>query len=286
MRTRNFIIFALVFALIMCGTVFAQDVTKLRVVYQIPAVEKVIIKQDLVYKTRDGKDLTFDLNYPPDFKGEVRLPVVIIVLGYADDVFQGPLKNLAVNKDWAKLFAASGMAAINYSTHTPATDIHDLILHIRENAESLDLDADTIGLWSCSGNVVNALTFLMDERKEYLKCAALYYGIMLTPDQKYMDTILQFNKMVKLSIEGLDKIQNFHQDLPLLIVRAGKDREDINRTLDYFVSQAVSNNVPLTLINYTEGRHAFDGLDDNDRSREIIRQTLNFMRSNLLKKDK
>jgi len=93
---------------------------------------------------------------------------------------------------------------------------------------------------------------------------------MATPDQKFHDTISKFSKMVNFSIEGLDRIKNFHQDLPLLIVRAGKDREDINQTIDHFIAQAISNNAPLTLINYTEGRHSFDVYDDNAKTRDII----------------
>ena len=284
MRTRSIIIIAIVIPTILCGIMLAQNFATIKVVYQTPAIEKVIIKQDLAYKTKEGKDLTFDLNYPPDFKGDKKLPVVIMVLGYADDVFKSPLKSWEVYKDWAKLFAASGMAAINYSTLQPASDIEDLILHIRENAEDLQLDGDAIGIWSCSGNVVNALSVIMDERKDYIKCAALFYGIMATPDQKFQEVIQKFSEMVNFSIDGLDKIKNFHQDLPILIVRAGKDRKDINQTLDHYVSQAISNNVPLTLINYTEGHHAFDVMDDNDRSRDIIEQTLKFMRSHLISK--
>jgi dienelactone hydrolase len=284
MRIRNIVLLFNVIALLMGGTMLGQDFTTRKVVYQIPAMEKVIIKQDIVYKTTDGKDLTFDLYYPFEFKGEMRLPVVIMDLGYADDVFKSPLKSWEVYKDWAKIFAASGMAAINYSTLQPATDIHDLIHHIRDNADDLSMDGDAIGIWSCSGNVINALTVLMDERKDYLKCAALYYGLMLTPDQKFHDTILKFSKMVNFSIEGIDKIKNFHKDLPLLIVRAGKDREDIIQTIDHYIAQAIANNVPLTLINYTDGRHAFDVLDDNAKSRDIIQQTLKFMKSHLFSK--
>jgi len=284
MKFTKLIAISLVIAIIQCGVFAAQDITKLRVVCQFPAIEEVIIKQDLVYKTTDGKDLTFDVFYPPDFKGETRLPVVVLTLGYADTVFNSKLKGWEVYKDWAKLFAASGIAAINYSTLQPATDIDDLILYIQENAEELKLDTNAIGIWSCSGNVLNALSVLMEERREYLKCAVLYYGIMTTPDKKLHDTVLKLNKMANFSIEGLEKIKTFHKDLPLLIVRAGKDLEDINQTIDHFISQAISNNVPLTLINYSEGRHAFDVYDDNDMSREIIQQTLDFMRLNLLSK--
>lgn len=282
MRTKSFVAIILAISLFQGGAIFAQNITKRRVVYQIPEMEKVIIKQDISYKTTDGKDLTFDVFYPPGFKGESRLPVVIMVLGYGDDVFNSQLRSWEVYKDWAKLCAVSGMAAINYSTLQPAMDTHDLIQYIRENGEDLNLDGDTIGIWSCSGNVLNTLTVTMDERREYLKCAALYYGIMTTPDQKFHEIVTKFSKRVKFSVDGIDKIKYFHKDLPLMIVRAGKDTKDINQTIDHFISQAITNNVPLTLVNYTEGHHAFDVMDDNERSREIIKQTLMFMKLNLL----
>lgn len=284
MRARNIILFVFVGALIFHGAMLAQNFSTVRVVYQTPAMEKVTIKQDIVYKTKDGKNLTFDLYYPPDFKGKISLPVVILVLGYSDDVFKSSLKNWAVYKDWAKIFASSGMAAVNYSTLQPAADTFDLIQHIRENGEELKLDGDTIGIWSCSANVITALSVIMDERADYLKCAALYYGIMATPDRKFHETIMKLREMANFSVEGLDKIKNFHTDLPLLVVRAGKDREDINQTLDHYVSQAITNNIPLTFVNYNNGQHSFDVMDDNDRSREIIEQTIKFMKSHLLSK--
>ena len=264
------------------GLIIPQGFQSLHVVHKVPGMEKVRIEQGIVYKTTDGKELTFDAYYPPESESGAKLPVVILVLGYADKVFSQPLKDFEVYKDWAKLFAASGMAAINYSTLQPATDIHDLIRHIREKADAYGLDPDKIGVWSCSANVLTALTMLWDDRQEYTKCASLYYGLMVTPDQKFQKSIMKLSKQVSFSTAGMEKIKHFHQDLPLFIVRAGRDREDFNQAIDYFGSQAISHNVPLTFINYAEGRHAFDVYDDNDTSRDIIQQTLNFMRRHLL----
>jgi hypothetical protein len=272
----------LALAILSFGSIAAQEFQSLHVVYEVPDMNKVRIEHGNVYKTTDRKELTFDAYYPPESKGGAKLPVVIMGLGYADNVFSQPLKDFEVYKDWAKLFAASGMAAINYSTLEPASDIHDLIRHIREKADAYGFDPGNIGVWSCSANVLTALTLLWDDRQEYLKCASLYYGLMGTPDLKYQKTIMQLSKQVSFSTAGMEKIKHFHQDLPLFIVRAGRDREDFNQAIDYFVSQAISHNVPLTLINYAEGRHAFDVYDDNDASRAIIQQTLNFMKLHLM----
>ena len=51
--------------------------------------------------------------------------------------------------------------------------------------------------------------------------------------------------------------------------------------IDEFVQLAIANNVPITFMNHPEGMHAFDMLNDNERSREIIRATLEFIKVHL-----
>ncbi len=260
----------------------AQDITKLGIVYKISDMDKVQVWRGIVYKTVGAMNLTMDVYSPPDVKASKNLPAVILVLGFPDISLPTKMKDWEVYKSWAKLIAASGMIAISYETSQPQPDIEDLMSYVVKNASTLGIDADKIGIWSCSGNVPTALTVLSAERRNFIRCAVLYYGLMLTPDQKYADTIKAVAKQVKFSVEGLEKIGFLHSDLPLFIVRAGKDREDFNTGVDYFVAQALASNVPLTLFNYAEGHHAFDIYDDNDTSREIIKKTLEFLRFNLL----
>jgi len=71
------------------------------------------------------------------------------------------------------------------------------------------------------------------------------------------------------------------QDIfPILIARAGLDRAALNTSIDHFVVEALSKNIPLDLKNHPEGRHGFDLLDNVDRSRQIIQQTIEFIRFN------
>jgi putative ABC transport system permease protein len=72
------------------------------------------------------------------------------------------------------------------------------------------------------------------------------------------------------------------RDLPLLIVRAGLEpNAELQRNLDAYVATLLAQNTPLTLINYPDGHHSFDLVDDNERSREIIRETLAFLQRHL-----
>ena len=81
--------------------------------------------------------------------------------------------------------------------------------------------------------------------------------------------------------------EDLPQDVPLFIVRAGLEENPyLNESIDQFVDEAVARNVPMVFINYSDGQHGFDVHDNNDKSREIINQTLEFMRTHLLSKNK
>jgi acetyl esterase/lipase len=64
---------------------------------------------------------------------------------------------------------------------------------------------------------------------------------------------------------------------PMLIARAGRDRDFINRSIETFVAAAVAAGVDIDYVNHASGQHAFDVRDDNARSRAIIRHTLDFL---------
>ena len=68
---------------------------------------------------------------------------------------------------------------------------------------------------------------------------------------------------------------------PLLIARAGRDLPQLNEAIDYFVQQALKKNVMLDLLNHAIGQHGFDGRDDDDRTRDILRRTVEFIRFHL-----
>src|SRR5215207_5708376 len=161
-----------------------HDITKKEVVYEIPGTDAVTIRRDLEYRFTDGGVLTMDIYYPPNSKSEARIPAIIFVSGYPDLGFQKMLgcrlKEMESYISWAKLTAASGLAAITYTTSKdPAADIHALLQYVRQNAAVLGIDESSIGLWACSGNVPNALSVLMHEDRYNLKCAVLCYGLML-----------------------------------------------------------------------------------------------------------
>jgi hypothetical protein len=55
----------------------------------------------------------------------------------------------------------------------------------------------------------------------------------------------------------------------------------LNEALDDFVLDALTCNLPVTLVNHPAGPHAFDLFHDSEISREIIRRILQFMQFHL-----
>jgi acetyl esterase/lipase len=264
-----------------------HEMTTKKVVYQIPGMDTMTVRQDAPYSTAATGTLTMDIYYPPNGKSAAPLPAVVFVIGYSDlgaeAIFGCKFKEMEAYMGWARLAAASGMAAITYTNREPEADLHTLLRYLRQNAARLGIDENRIGIWSSSGNVPLALSILMQpEFREYLKCAALCYGFTL--DLEGSTGVAEACKQWRFANPCAGKsVHDLPQDLPLFIARAGQDANPrLNETLDRFLSHALACNLPLTLANHPTGPHSFDLLHDSETSREIIRQILAFLRFHLL----
>ena len=288
----------------------SQDhISQKRAVYRIAGMEHTAVRKDVVYRSTDAGPLTLDVYSPAEVANGARLPAVVLVAGYNDVGYEKMLgrrfKDMAMSVSWGQLIAASGMVTIAYTNREPAADLDALLEHVRANAASLGVDQDRIGLWGCSGNVPLALSALMRGstnapgpnrlRQGYgglaeapakaealgLRCAALLYGYMMDVDGAtgVADAARLFRFTDPNSGRTLDDIP---EDVALFVVRAGQEQfAHLNDSIDRFVAKAVALNRPITLVNHATGPHSFDLLDDSEASREIIRQILSFLRSQL-----
>jgi hypothetical protein len=234
------------------------------VVYRMPCMDQAIVRQD------GG----LDLYYPPGWQpGAAPLPAVVLVVGYP-----GNIRMMRAFVDWAKLVASCGMVAVTYAPEQPDRDAVGVIRQVRAEAALLGIDATRLGLWACSGHVPVALSLLMSgEAGEAggVRCAALLYGYLLDAAEAAA-TFRFVNASAGRSVDDLPR------DLPLLIVRAGRDEmPGLNAGIDAFVAQALRANLPLTLINHHNAPHAFDIGEDTEVSRLTVMRTLAFLQLNL-----
>jgi len=245
-----------------------REIAKKKAVLTLPGMDDVRV-HGTTYDT-GYEHLAMDIYYPATI---APAPVVVIALGYPDPPGQcrvyGPLTS------WARLLAASGMAAVIYATNECAANIPALVKHLRANADALQLDGRRIGLFAESANVSVALSALM--RDASLKCAALVTGFTMDLDGSttVADAAKQYMFVDACAGKSVDDLPD---SVPMLFIRAGREWfPGLNDALDLVVARAIARNLPVTLVNHATGAHGFDMDENNELSREMIRRVLGFL---------
>jgi len=261
-------------------------VTKTGVVYFTPGMNRVTVHRDLEFIGADGATLAMDLYHPQDVRGAERRPAVIIAAGYPDPGFEGlfgcRFKDTAGTSSWAQLIASAGLIAIAYANREPVGDFAALLRHLAEQGDAYGIDRDRLCLLAVSGNVPLALSALMARDSVPIACAAFSYGYML--DWEGSTPVADAARTFKFANPcGGKSVRDLRPDVPIFIARAGQDQMPrLNESLDRFVSEGLSCNLPLTVVNYARGPHAFDLFDDTEPSRRIVEQILAFFRTHVL----
>lgn len=256
------------------------------VVFDLPRMDDLIIKKDIPFQDIAGSTLKMDIYYPPDFDFQRKISAVIMVLGYPDlagkKLIGSEFKNHIQFVSWCKIIAASGMAAIAYQSNNPEQDIITLSNYLKTNEDKLKIDNSKIGAYTCSAHTPTTITTILNGSNDLFKCAVVYYGFFLTSDFKYLSQIDTLSQKMGFKTPRLSEPSTWKKDVPIMVVRAGKDNVPyINQTLASFYEKALNQNLPITLINYSNGVHGFDAALDNETTRQVIKTTLEFWKFNL-----
>jgi dienelactone hydrolase len=181
---------------------------------------------------------------------------------------------------WAELIAASGMIAVPYQTKYSQSEADSLISFLSKNAAKFNIDINRIAVFGASANALAAQS-LMQNDKYNIRCVVFYYGPLLTPDRMFFEDFNSRANAMGFYLSDLKQVDEIPSDIQILIVRAGKDNSFIHKTTDHFLNEAIKANAKITFINYPEGQHDFDILDDTEDSRIIIKQTIDFLTTHL-----
>lgn len=258
MRSANLFLLTTIFSLAVITSFGQNDLTKMPLHYKVSGQENVKIQKNIVYKKVGETNLEMDVYSPPQVSG--KLPAIIFISG------SGNTKDWQIYKDYGAVTAAQGLIAIQFNrrfangSELPQAreDTKSLLDFVRENGDKYGIDSDRIGLWVFSGGGFFA-DLGMQENQPFIKFIVAYYGI----DR----------------VETLEQIRKIGDQLPpVFMVRAGKDQPNLNNAITLFVLQAINRNMRITFINYTDGQHAFDILDDTGETRKIIKHTYQFIK--------
>jgi dienelactone hydrolase len=241
------------------------------VVLTISGMEHVEVRRDLEYRRVGDHRLEADVYLPGGLLPDDRLPAVIFVHGDAPPELLLGAKEWGQYTSWGRLAAASGLIGITFEHRSSeqgtrlaeaASDVLELVAFVRQGGPGGHVDADRIGVWVCSGGPPMVLPWVLRERPPFVRCVASLYGLM------------------DGAVEALAATDG--PVPPMLVARAGLDTPAINDSIDAFAAAALARNVELDLLTHPAGRHAFDILDDDDRSKHIVALTLAFLRRHLL----
>jgi len=170
----------------------------------------------------------------------------------------------------------------------------DAIEYVRTNAATLGVDPEKIVLWAISAGGI-FLSEPLRERPAYIRALVGYYAQLdlrnarrTAPASVSDGALRDFSPVYYLEKAAAVQPEPSASSCPakpnqifppMFIARAGLDNADLNDGLDRFVQLALKNNVSLELFNHPDGHHGFDIEDNNERSREILKRTIEFIRT-------
>jgi acetyl esterase/lipase len=254
------------------------DVVKSHNVLHVPGQENAKVHRDLVYASPNGEPQKTDIYLPAGVKSTDRLPLVIALSG-ADKA-----KHWGFYRDLGQLIAAHGMAGVipdkryqRGQRQEGFDDIVSLMKFVAANGAKYNLDASRICLWAFSGGGLLMSVGLRGETPE-VRCIVNFYAISNLsrfPGATADMATSPLNPIHLLRTTDVEKLP------PMLVIRAGKDNPDLNAGIEDFIQTAFHRNAKIMAINYANGQHGFDLLDDNDFSRVMIKRALEFEQATL-----
>jgi acetyl esterase/lipase len=256
------------------------------VVYKIDGMDKVKVVQNLKYTKTDDSNILMDVYQPPNLVKTDKRPAVIFIHGGAKPDWTA--KDWGIFTSWGRLIAANGLVGVTFthrleylgkSLDNAAADVNEAIKYVRANADNYNIDRDRICLigFSAGGSM---LSLAMRGDTPFIKCVVGFYAFMDISQSDYKKTETPETVKAFSPTTYLEKDAN--KLPPLFIARAGRDEvPTMNDSIDRFVQKSISKNIALNFANHPNGVHAFDNQTDDERSREIIRQAIEFIKIHL-----
>lgn len=257
------------------------------VVYNLSGTEDVIVKMDIPFQEHGDSNLEMDIYYPPNFNFKSKIPAIVIIFGYSDEaqnkIIGKQFRKWSWYTSWCRIIAASGMAAIVYETIDPVYDLNALEDFLIKNESETFIDKNKIGVFAVSANTPTAISKLLATENNIFRCGAFYYGLILTRNSEYLNQWDSISNEMGFVIPELDEKTSWNKEIPIMLIMAGMDKfPNLNASMQEFYDVATNENLIIELTNFSSGVHGFDAFNDNDTTRMIIENTLEFWKSNLL----
>lgn len=245
----------------------------------VPGMRDVRVEADVV--AGDGPDAPRLSIYRPAYGVSDRShPLLVFVPG-------GPVPAPAEPRAWG-IFTSYGRAAVARGfvgvtvghrfqeaagVGAAASRLDAALAWLRAHADRLEADADRLAMWAFSG-AGTLVAPLIRQPPAGLRALVLFYAALdVRPETLDADpSMRRWSAVSALADHG-------RWTIPLVVARAGRDAPALNAALDRFVMGALASDAPLDVLTHPTGRHGFDVLDHDARSRDIIARAFEIVRA-------
>ncbi len=286
------------------GAALAQnrDPSKTPVVYSVPGMNQAVVRSGVVFDNSSATPLALDAYLPRGLRKGERRPAIVFISGGER------VRNWRWFITWGQLAAAHGMVGIVPDKRYPRgldgtragfEDTEKLLAFLADKGDTLGVDPQQICLWTFSAggrltsvglqsdnpNGPNGPAGTRQARMPALpgsvRCLVSFYGVLdMSSEVSSVTSEVDREMFLKRysPVQALESlVASGGKSPPVFIARAGKDSAFINNGIDRFTSAALRLNVPVTVVNYADGDHGFDGFNDTSQSRAIIAAALRFV---------
>jgi hypothetical protein len=261
-----------------------RHLSEIPMVYPAPEPDQIVLASGIEYRRTETGPLTLDVYAPARRAPAVALPAIVLVAGFSDLGYETVtgcrFKDMTMSTSWARLVASFGMIAVTYGNERPVEDLAALLRYVRDHAADLGIDAESLALWSMSGNGALGLATLAGSPPGSFKCGV--FSCAYLADLDGATHVADASAQWRFTYPQGFTVENMPADLPVFVARAGQEQDPgLNHALDRFVSAMLASNRPVTCVNFAAAPHGFELFHDTLETREVMRQMFRFARFHL-----
>jgi acetyl esterase/lipase len=283
-----------------------RDPATIPVVYSVPGMSQAIVRSGVVFDKSSATPLALDAYLPRGLRKGERRPAIVFISGGER------VRQWRWFITWGQLAAAHGMVGIVPDKRYPRgfdgtragfEDTEKLLAFLQTQGDTLGVDPQRICLWTFSAGGRLTSVGLQPHKPNgpngpggtrqagmpalpgSVRCLVSFYGVLdmsgelsSVSNEADREVLLRRYSPVQ-ALESL--VASGGKSPPVFIARAGRDGAFINNGIDRFTSAALRLNVLITVVNYADGDHGFDGFNDTSQSRAIIAAALRFVQERI-----
>ncbi|HEX6095396.1 MAG TPA: hypothetical protein VF432_03645 [Thermoanaerobaculia bacterium] len=273
-----------------------EELSRLGVVLEIPGMQHVRVRENVVYKRIGNQSLRFDAYYPfgVEHEPELRVPAIILVSGQAAPEVMPKIRGIRFVATAARAIAARANRVVIVhdirSVLAPgarddeqkampdvAADLDDLIRYLRQHGGELGIDGDSLAILARSAGGTYGLRAAWLGERPYIKAVSLQYTDVSGASLRGSGLEPKF----LAEVATLDLARSPGRKAPLQLVTAEHDFFHDASAVAALKEALAANGTELEHIHLPNGDHGFDLVNDTEESRAAFLRTILFLRSHL-----